>query len=111
MTITLDHLLTRPATMLLRARTGEDEAGDPTYDVVERAVVCELQQTSSGEEHEGGSLVTRFRVWLPADVELDGWDAIVVDGDTYEVDGDPSRVWNPLTQTVHHVEGEVVRAR
>jgi hypothetical protein len=111
LTVSLDHLLTRPATMLLRAPAGEDANGDATFDVVERATVCELQLQSTGEDHEGGLLASRWRVFLPADVELDGWDALIVDGVTLELEGEATRVWNPLTQSVHHVEADLTRAR
>ena len=112
MTATLDHLLTRRATLLRRAPAGEDSAGDLTYTVVETAVACEIQQAGSGEDHEGAIQTSRFRVWLPAGAtDLGGWDAIQVDGSTYELDGDPWPVWHPPTRTVHHVEAEAVLVR
>lgn len=111
MTVTLDHLLTRPATLLLRTRSGEDALGDPTYETASIPVVCELQQTSSSEDHEGGLQLTRYRVWLPADAPLEGWDALELDGAVYELDGDPNPVWHPPTRSVHHVEAAVSRAR
>jgi hypothetical protein len=110
-TQTLDHLLTRPATLVQRDATGEDALGDPTYGLVETATVVELQQVGSGEDLDGGLLTSRYRVWLPADAPIDGWDAIEVGGETYELDGDPNPVWNPSTQSVHHVEAEVTLAR
>jgi hypothetical protein len=110
-TVALDHLLTRPATLLQRDATGEDALGDPTYGTTETATVVELQQLASGEDHEGGLLTSRFRCWLPADAPLEGWDAISIDGVLYELDGDPNPVWNPSTRSVHHVEAELTLAR
>ena len=112
MTVTLDHLLTRTGTLLRRVPSGEDALGDFTYTVVEDAVACELQQAGSGEEHEGATQTSRWRVWLPAGAgDLGGWDAIRVDGQVYELDGDPAPVWHPPSRSVHHVEAEAVRVR
>lgn len=111
MTPTLDHLLTHPAQLIARTRAGEDEDGDPIYDVSVTDTVCELQQISSSEEHEGGVEVTRFRVFLPSGTAPAGWDAIRVDGVEYELAGDANAIWHPLERSTHHVEAEVVRVR
>jgi len=110
-TQTLDHLLTHPATLILRTLTGEDADGDPVYSTTETETVCELQMISSSEEHEGGVEVTRFRVFLPSGAPPAGWDAIRVDGVEYELAGDANAVWHPFERATHHVEAEVVRVR
>ena len=109
--VSLDHLLTRKAALLVRVPAGEDDDGDFAYDVVRRDVPIEIQTSGSSEFAEGGILSSRWRVWLAADVELSGWDAIELNGVVYELDGDPAQMWSPLTRSVHHVECEVVGTR
>jgi hypothetical protein len=74
-------------------------------------VLVELQQAGSSEFADGGIVQSRYRVWLGASAPLSGWDAIEVDGQTFELDGDANAVWNPTLRTVHHVECEVVLTR
>lgn len=107
----IEALLSLDAQLVQRV---PDDPLDPDADLVDLVVgvtKCELQQTTAGEEHEGRVLTTGWRVFLPADVELTGWDVLLVDGERLEVDGDPWPVRHPREGTVHHVEAAVRRSR
>lgn len=111
MTVTLDHLLTLEAELIRRRPVDElDPDAELTGDVV-GTTRCELQQTTEGEAHDGRVMRTGWRVFLPADVDLAGWDALRVDGELLELDGDPWRVRHPRSGDVHHVEAAVRRSR
>lgn len=111
MTVTIDHLLTREATLLVRQPATEDALGDWTYDEVASGVLVELQPVTSSEEGEGAILNGRWRVFLTPSAPVTGWDALVIDGDTYETEGDPAEFWLPLSRSLHHLEVDVVRSR
>jgi hypothetical protein len=105
----IDRLLTLDCELL------ERQAVDPLDPDAELELVvvgesrCELQQVTAGEAHEGRVLTAGLRVFLPADVELTGWDAIRVAGVVYELDGDPWQARHPRLEQVHHVEAGVRR--
>ena len=111
--MTIDRLLTRQATLLRRTPSDAlDELGDPTWDIVEEAVACELQPTGSSEDHADNVQSSSWRLFLPAScADVAGWDAVDLDGERYELAGDPGPVWSPRLQTVDHVEAIVVRVR
>lgn len=99
------NLLRRTATLLLRSAGPPDEYGDPTSVVVSRDVPCDVQQVSAREALEAGLQIGTWRAFLPAEAaDLAGWDAMTVDGVTYELNGDPNPVFNPRLGVVDHVE-------
>lgn len=109
----IEHLLTRSCELVRRAVVDpldpDAELGD--LEPVE-STVCELQRTVEGEAAGGRLMVNAWRLFLPADVRLTGWDAIRVDGvdgGLLELDGDAWPVRNPRTKTVSHVEAAVRR--
>jgi hypothetical protein len=106
------HLMNRPATLLSRTQDGpDDEYGNPTWTEVAAATTCELQQ-EVGWEAEGGVIqLSTWRVFLPAGTPADGWDAVNVDGDLYELEGDAWPARNPRTKNFTHVEARVRRLR
>jgi hypothetical protein len=111
--VSLALLLTRPATLLRRSYTGAaDEFGDPTYVEVTSDVVVEIQQAGTSEALEGQVMSASYRVFLPAtEATLAGWDALDVDGERYELDGDPAPQYNPRLGAVSHVEALASRVR
>lgn len=111
MTAAYTDLLTRQATLLERSAATEDALGDWTYVEVGSPWLVEIQPVSSGEEGEGALLPGRFRVFLPADCPATGWDALVIDGETYELAGDPAEYWLPLSKRLHHLEADVLLTR
>lgn len=108
---TLDHLLTLDADLVRRQPADPLDPDVELEDVVVGTTRCELQQTTAGEVLEGRIMATGWRVFLPADVDLAGVDALRVDGELLELDGDPWHVRNPRTSSVHHVEAQVRRTR
>lgn len=69
---------------------------------------AELQPVSSTEDIVNQQqTVTRWRLFLGPDADLQATDRVVWDGDTYEVDGDVERWkrWGVL----HHVEAVLMR--
>lgn len=112
MTVTLDHLLPLPVTLVTRSSDGSvDDNGEQVWTESELETRCLLQQEGGREEHEGNVEVVSWRVWLPADVLVVGWDAIrLADGTLLELEGDADAVVNPRTGLVHHVEARVRRA-
>lgn len=104
--MTLSQLITRPCTIVYRTPT--DEAGPYGDKLVEESTfgtVCELQQEARSERAESGELSdTRWVAFFLPGENLNTASALIVDGDTYEVVGDPWEARNPLTDTVSHIE-------
>lgn len=111
--MSIEALLPHAATLVARAYVGEpDEYGNPTAIETETATRCELQQVGSREENGEALEVTTWRCWLPpetAALDARGWDAIRVDGRTYELSGDVWGVVNPRTGETHHAEAMLTR--
>lgn len=94
---------------IIRATAGTaiDEYGDAvsTYGTVQ--TVCDLQQGGSDEPADAGEAsFTTWNLFLPVDAELDTGDAIRVNGNVYQLVGDP---WTLDTgsDNVNHVEARV----
>lgn len=90
-----------------------DVYGNETLDwgnAEERDVIGHVQPVAAPEEIASGrdAIVTRYRAWLPAGDPVTGYDRIVYDGQTYEVDGDPER-WPSATGGLDHVSLLLVR--
>lgn len=110
---TVEALLTRPCTLLMRsqAETTTDVYGDEQPRVApEVATTCQLQPQSRDEPDDQGELsVTTWRLWLNAGTEITTQDAVIVDGVTYEMVGDPG-VWEAGGSKLDHLEATVKRA-
>ena len=109
MTPTPLHLLTRTATMLRRDAVDPLDPDAELASVPAGTTLCELQQVNEDDANDGRTQVSSWRVWLPADVELAGTDALEVDGELFELEGDPWPVRNPRTSVVSHVEARARR--
>lgn len=90
---------TIPISLIGRAATAEDTYGDDVLSDAPPVVVAGVfYPGTSGENTEGqDQVITQPTVYLP-DVDLTAVDAVIVNGVTYEVDGDPLN-WpaNPFT--------------
>lgn len=110
--MSLADLLNRPVTVLQRS-TGDDvvdEYGNAIADTVTIETVGELQQCRRDEPAGAGELsVSDWLLVLPAATLIRTGDAVVVDGQVYELVGDPWIARNPRTQTVSHIECTVRR--
>lgn len=80
-----------------------DVYGSDISKMEEIEVMGELQQRSRDEE-EGTISQTNWLLFLPADTPIDTNDVVMVDGDSYEVIGDPWHAFNPRTGEHAHVE-------
>lgn len=103
--------MNRPCTLLQRSEgETEDDYGNPIP--VETAVetVCEIQQQQRFEREDADELAeSRWLLILPIEQSVNTGDAVVVDGETYELVGDPWRVRNPRTGIHSHIEATVRR--
>lgn len=109
--LSLDRLLTLDAELVKREPVDPLDPDAELGDVIVGTTKCELQHTTGGEVHDGRVMVTGWRLFLPADVELAGVDAIrLAGGEVLELEGDPWPVRHPLEGIVHHVEAAVRRA-
>lgn len=108
----LADLLTRSCTIVRRTFEGAtDEYGNDV--ATERTIeaVCEMQQRQRSEDTDRGEVsATRWLLVLPAGTEIGTGDSVVVDGEVYELDGDPWEARNPRTRQASHVEATVVRS-
>lgn len=102
----LAALINRPCAIVRRRQLEErDEDGDRKTGEAEVATVCELQQDPSfRRESEGELSDTRWKIFFKVGEEIDSGDAVLVDGERYEVLGEPWHARNPRTQQASHVE-------
>jgi hypothetical protein len=109
--VTLARLINRPCTIVRRSGSGDvDELGDEVEGETRVESVCEVQQRQREEPAALGEISdTRWVAFLPAGTEIDTGDAIDLDGDLYELVGDPWRARNPRTGAESHVEATVRR--
>lgn len=106
----LNQLLNRACIIETRAPGGRDEYNNETVAVVEVEAVCELQQRQRTENGDRGEVsVTEWLLVLPAGTDVSTGDSVIVDGDRYEVIGDPWEARNPRTQAFSHVEATLKR--
>lgn len=105
----LSTLLNRSCTIKRRSESGTiDVAGDPVITTTDVSTVCELQQLPRRAEGEPGTQGemsdSQWLLILPAATLIDTGDAVVVDGKTYEMFGEPWHARNPRTGVESHVE-------
>lgn len=109
--MTLTALLSRPCTIISREAVGDiDDYGNEVPEESSVDTVCELQQIQRDEPAgEGEFSDTRWVAIFPAGTELKTSDAVLIDGKTYELEGDPWAVRNPRLGTESHVEATLCR--
>lgn len=107
----LASLLNRSVTIVNRSGgAGTDEYGNAVPDESLVETVGELQQQQRAEPVAEGELSdTRWLLVLPAGTLIGTGDAVIVDGETFEVVGAPWPVRNARTGDEHHVEATVRR--
>ncbi|TDD54585.1 hypothetical protein E1286_05185 [Nonomuraea terrae] len=88
-----------------RVESGRDAHGNPVYTQTRTAVSgCSVQPLTTNEQLAAGAQVQgRWRLFGPAGLNLDGIDAIEVNGRTYEIDGE-AQEWPDLSGRADHVE-------
>lgn len=107
--MTLTSLINRPC--VLRHRTGGtmvDRDGNEIPEWVETATVCEIQQRRRSENDEQISSAEWVAFLLPGETVGSG-DELLVDGVTFQVEGDPWPARNPRTRQASHIEATLRR--
>jgi hypothetical protein len=100
----LANRLKRNVTIQRHAESGNlDVYGSDMPTVTEIQTVGELQQRSR-DEAEGAISQTNWILFLPRATVIDTNDVVVVDGESFEVMGDPWQAFNPRTGEFEHVE-------
>ena len=104
-------LINRPATIILRSPSGDtDEYGNEVPVEDELATAVELQQVRRDEPAGAGEVSdTRWLGFFPAGTDLTTADAVEIEGERYELEGDPWAVRNPRTGAESHVETTLCR--
>ncbi len=110
----LQDLLNRPVTLISRAAPDDaddvDEYGNDLPDEPTTQTVCELQQLQRTEPVAAGELSSSdWLLILPAGTPARTGDAAIVDGQIYELVGDPWIARNPRTRQASHIECTVRR--
>lgn len=105
----LANRLKRQVTIQHHAESGNlDVYGSDISSVIEIQTVGELQQRSR-DEAEGAISQTNWVLFLPPATAIDTNDVVTVDGESYEVTGDPWQAFNPRTGEFEHVEASLRR--
>ncbi len=103
--------LSRPCVVTARADSGTlDDYGNPTVAETTTETVCELQQQRRSEAGDQGETSdTHWLLVLPPETLIESADTVTVDGDVYEVVGDPWHAVLPSTGLETHVEASLRR--
>lgn len=100
----ITNLFKRSVTIQHHTESGNlDAYGSDISSVEEITVMGELQQHSR-DEAEGTISQTNWMLFLPAKTPIDTNDVVFIEGQTYEVIGDPWQAKNPRTGEIAHVE-------
>jgi len=107
--VPLADLLNRPCLITRRVDTGEEDSrGNPMPTLTTVEAVCELQQQTRAEDGEEIS-ATVWRLFLPVGTPIGTRDTVTVDGEDFEVHGDPVTWRNPRTRQESHIEATLQR--
>jgi hypothetical protein len=107
--VTISTLINRTCTITRRSSsTSKDDYGNVIPATSTVTTVCELQQQprrsdSESEAHADLSDTQWVAFLLPGE-QIDASDKITVDGQAFEVAGQPWPARNPRTQAVSHIE-------
>lgn len=109
--MSLAALLNRSCTIQQRTVEGTLNAyNSPVTVLVETVTVCELQQRQRTETTDRGEVSeTDWLLVVPAGTSIGTGDTVIVDGDQFEVHGDPWPARNPRTRTMSHIEATLKR--
>jgi hypothetical protein len=100
----LANRLKRKVTIQHRSESGIfDIYGSDIPETGTYETLGELQQRSR-EEEESAISRTNWVLFLPAEASIDTNDVVTIDGETFEVIGDPWHAFNPRTGEYEHVE-------
>lgn len=98
---------TVPVTLVTRTLSGRDNDGNDRYITVNTTIAGVFAPGGSTESTDGGdTVITQPTVYLPLPAPT-AVDEVLVNGATFEVDGDPS-VWPANPYTGHQPDYPVV---
>lgn len=102
----ISDLLTRACTITHREASGtRDDYGDEVATETTTSTVCELQQRSRDEDSDLGELTMQaWMLVLPAGTDVASGDTVTVEGQTFEVFGEPWTVRDPIVRSDSHIE-------
>lgn len=104
-------MITQTVTLVRRTKGTPDAFGNDTWTTATRPVKGVVAPNGGVEQIQGrDTLVTQPTVYLPAGTDVTHLDAVVIDGLTYEVDGEPINWVHPLTGWRPGVEVKLRRA-
>lgn len=86
-------------TLRHRVVAGQDEQGNDTLSFTEVQVgPCSIQQSTSGEQTTfSDQVTTSVMVFMPSGTDVGYLDAMIIDGDEYEITGDPEKWKSPFS--------------
>ena len=103
-------LLTLDCTITHRTASTADAYGDETSTTATVTTVCELQQRQRSETTDPGTIAdSTWLLILPAGTTIGPGDSVTINGDGYELIGEPWAARNPRTELASHVECTVKR--
>ncbi len=110
--MSLQAFINQPCTIIQRSEGAIDQYGDTVKVESSTDTVCELQPTGAPHEVEGGNIgETTWRLYLESGVALNADDAVVVDGEHYELVGDAEVRRNSRTGASEYTVAIVRRVR
>ena len=105
--MSVQTLMTRPATVYRRTDSAPDEYGNPTLtEASGTPVLCQVARPSVRELTElTDTTIDDWLCFLPPGTAIAAGDRVEVDGlGSLEVVGRPNEVWHPLRGETHHIE-------
>lgn len=108
----VDRLLTKPITLIFRADSGtQDDWGSPILTETRLDTKCYVRLIDTTDpDFQGEVMSEKWQLFLPADLPMHSYDAVEMDGATYEVIGKPEGEWNARKGEVNHLKMIVERA-
>lgn len=109
--MSLTMLINRPCVIAHRVPSDTtDDYGNEIPGESLTSTVCEIQQRQRSEPADQGETSdTEWVVFLLPAEDLHTGDRVIVDGESYEITGDPWRARNPRTQAESHIEATARR--
>lgn len=106
-----DHLLTETATITARSPSGaRDSYGNVTLTAISRTADCYHEQNTADENTVGGDIREEtWTLYVPTGDPLTSTDSVSVNGQSFEVIGQPWQTWNPRTSANGHVRATLRR--
>ncbi|MFZ9392584.1 MAG: hypothetical protein ACO28P_01390 [Ilumatobacteraceae bacterium] len=104
------HLLTTTVTLAHRVQSGFDSYHQPTHTITTEDVPGYYRPRRANTVVSGGEVEKSDEsVIINAGPVLTDLDHVIVDGETFRLDGEPMNHWNPLRSQVEYVRIDLRR--